>query len=74
MKLYDQTIGHKNILGTQWPISVIVERIGPKHYQTYYLCNKIAEKVKRYSTRRSAIEDAESRLGQAHTAQALYEN
>lgn len=61
-KIFDYTIGHKNILGTNWPINVVVHRLSAKQWQVMNICNKEAAHVEMFERKHNAIGEALHRV------------
>lgn len=61
-KIFDYTIGHKNILGTNWPINTVVNRLSATQWQVLNICNKEATCVMMFARKRDAIGEALHRV------------
>lgn len=61
-KIFDYTIGHKNILGTDWPINTVVHRLSAKQWQVMNVCNKEATHIEMFERKRDAIGEALHRV------------
>lgn len=61
--VYEQTIGHKRITGTDHPVRAVVYRNGPREWIASVICNGIATMAAQFRTRREAIAWHEGKKG-----------